>query len=110
MTPKSAARTRVIMTVLILGCLNAQAGEQYPEYRRKLVANGWAPSPTIDADPCDDFAEWCSNRPEMHYCQSHGYVPKCSWVWERNGVTRTVYTYVDGDEIEQIIDHETIRN
>jgi hypothetical protein len=66
----------------------------YAAAREKLVASGWQPVISADADPCMAGDTRCEGRPEMEACAGTGE-GNCLFVWRKNNTMIAVTTYDD---------------
>jgi hypothetical protein len=57
--------------------------EPYEQVRRKLLAQGWRPVTTPDADRCAAKDSRCQGRPEMTSCSGTGLAP-CLFTWAKD--------------------------
>jgi uncharacterized protein YecT (DUF1311 family) len=71
-------------------------GKSYAQAREQLLAAGWQPYHTLEADECLDGDTRCQNRPEMEACAGTGE-GNCSFLWQRNGRLMAIFTIGEDD-------------
>lgn len=74
----------------------------YEDVRRELIEQGWSPSPLASHRNCDVYSDLCADRLENDYCELTGPIPRCQWLWVRDGRATTVTTILDGDYVEDV--------
>jgi len=67
-----------------------KAGESYSSVRNKMLAAGWQPYHSPEADDCNNDSR-CNGRPEMAACAGTG-LANCKFLWQKNGQTIGICT------------------
>ncbi len=71
-----------------------QKDEDYGSVREKMLAAGWTPLISPDADQCNEGDERCENRPEMESCSGSG-MANCKFLWA--GTNRNIAICTTGE-------------
>jgi hypothetical protein len=66
----------------------------YTQAREDLLASGWQPVVSADADVCEAGDTRCEGRPEMEACAGTGE-GNCLFVWRKDKIVIAVTTYDD---------------
>lgn len=66
-------------------------GEAYGLVRQSMLAAGWVPLTSGDAQPCSPIDNRCQGRPEMQACAGTGYAA-CRFTWQRGEVVVGICT------------------
>jgi hypothetical protein len=57
--------------------------ESYTDIRAKMLASGWTPYHSENADTCSEFDSRCKDRPEMESCAGTG-MANCRFLWKKD--------------------------
>jgi hypothetical protein len=57
--------------------------ESYTDVRNKMLASGWIPYHSENADACSEFDSRCKDRPEMESCAGTG-MANCRFLWKKD--------------------------
>ncbi len=78
------------------GLPTIKEGEDYANARKALLADGWQPYHSPDADTCGEGDTRCQDRPEMEACAGTG-MANCNFLWKKDGKTIAVHTIGEGE-------------
>jgi len=73
----------------------------YAKARETLLAAGWEPVVSADADPCEAGDGRCEGRPEMESCAGTGE-GNCLFVWRKGKAVIAVTTYDDPPKVASV--------
>jgi len=73
----------------------------YSAARKRLVASGWQPAASPNADQCMEGDERCQGRPEMESCAGTAEA-NCLFLWRKGGVLIGVSTVEDPPVIANV--------
>lgn len=75
----------------VLGSPSFALDEAYGSVRTKMLAHGWSPYTSPQADQCSPDDERCRGRPEMESCAGTGMAP-CRFLWTKGQMIVAVLT------------------
>jgi hypothetical protein len=76
--------------------------ESYASVRTKMLAAGWAPFHSKDADRCNGGDARCEDRPEMESCAGTG-AANCRFLWKKNEKTAGICTVGEEKAVFDVI-------
>lgn len=71
-----------------------QKNSLYVNLRTKIIAAGWRPASTADADKCETGDSRCAGRPEMQSCAGTGEA-NCLFLWRKHETLFAISTVGD---------------
>jgi hypothetical protein len=80
--------------------LQIKDGESYSNVRIKMLAAGWQPYHSPEADVCNNDSR-CEGRPEMEACAGSG-MANCKFLWKKDSQTMGICTVGDDAVFDSI--------